>query len=451
MGNQIYGDILIRNIDASYLYWKIKDDAAIKEYEQKKKEIVRDGSKEENKTIEEEVEKMANQIFSFKPEITLPKKDTRYMYSGTLTDSLMTRHLREVVKDTDDAIRMDSKAPGTVYTDVIINLKFKSDVIIKTDENKKKYNNRTGIIEETEEKKNKCLLSAEKLRKLAYRDGITINGVHYVNFQRTSSKARTGNCLFIDDKYFDAMEKWQTMEIPFREIFAKDDKIDIVSTRSYESLTSSSIIGTIDIDPYSILLIDEADGTETMPCNVVTLNPDTKRLQVAKQDYEKHIDLWDGQSLADESIFESGTYVDRRDGQEHSYRDKGFLLLRNHFFKSAIFNTRLQSYYKEVFVGIENPIIKDRFGNEFNPFDVKLVTTKNSVKILKFSHVVARYMVNDSKKDKLKELESEIEKFENKRSEINNRASVAKRNLTIVQKKDGVTSDQLKAAQQKEK
>ena len=36
MGNQIYGDILIRNIDASYLYWKIKDDAAIKEYEQKK-------------------------------------------------------------------------------------------------------------------------------------------------------------------------------------------------------------------------------------------------------------------------------------------------------------------------------------------------------------------------------------------------------------------------------
>ena len=72
------------------------------------------------------------------------------MYSGTLTDSLMTRHLREVVKDTDDAIRMDSRAPGTVYTDVIINLKFKSDVIIKTDENKKKYNNRTGIIEETE-------------------------------------------------------------------------------------------------------------------------------------------------------------------------------------------------------------------------------------------------------------------------------------------------------------
>ena len=232
MENQIYGDILIRNIDASYLYWKIKDDAAIREYEQKKKEVVRDGSKEENKIIEAEVEKLANQIFSFKPEITWPRKDTRYLYSGTLTDSLMMRHLREVVKDTDDTIRMDSTEPGTAYTDVIINLKFKSYVIIQTDENKKKYNNETGIIEETEEKKNKCLLSAEKLRKLAYRDGITINGVHYVNFQRTSSKARTGNCLFIDDRYFDAIEKWQTMEIPFREIFAKDDKIDIVSTRS---------------------------------------------------------------------------------------------------------------------------------------------------------------------------------------------------------------------------
>lgn len=449
MENQIYGDILIRNIDASYLYWKIKDDAAIREYEREKKKLSAMGSKEENKAIEEKVEKLANQIFSFKPEITLPRKDTRYMYSGTLTDSLMTRHLREVVKDTDDTIRMDSTAPGTAYTDVIINLKFKSDVIIQTDENKKKYNNETGIIEETEEKKNKCLLSAEKLRKLAYRDGITINGVHYVNFQRTSSKARTGNCLFIDDKYFDAMEKWQTMDIPFREIFEKDDKIDIVSTRSYESLTSSSIIGTIDIDPYSILLIDEADGTATMPCNVVTLNPDTKRLQVAKQDYEKHIDLWDGQSLADESIFENGTYVDRKDGQEHSYKDKGFLLLRNHFFKSAIFNARLQAYYKEVFTGIENPIVKNRFENEFNPFAVKLVTTKNSVKILKFAHVVAKYMVDDSKKDKLKELESELEKFENECSEIKNRVSVAKRNLTILQKKDEVTLDQLRDTQQK--
>lgn len=39
------------------------------------------------------------------------------------------------------------------------------------------------------------------------------------------------------------------------------EKIDIVSTRSYESLTSSSIIGTLDIDPNSILLIDEVDGT----------------------------------------------------------------------------------------------------------------------------------------------------------------------------------------------
>lgn len=421
-----YNDMLIRNFDASYLYWQIKDDALISEYLDAKKQLKETDAPE----LKQKVESLHNQIWSFRKDITLPKKDTRYLYSGTITDSLMSRHLRRLVKDSSDAIRTVS---GVDYTDVIINIKFKSDVYIKTDENKNIYNKETGLVEQLDEKKSKRLITKTELRKMAYADGVTINGIHYVNFQRTSSKARTGNCLFIDEKYFAEMEKWQTLGIPFREKFAKDEKIDIVSTRSYESLTSSSIIGTLDIDPNSILLIDEVDGTHTMPCNVVTLDAATKRLQVTKQDYEKHIDLWDGQSLADESIFNTGKYTDR-DGEEHSYKDKGFLLLRNHFFKSAIFNTKLQEYYHEKFAGVDDPVIYDRFGNAFDPYKVRIVTTKNSVKILKFADVIVEHMVSEDKKDRLRELEADprLQELKDECEKINNKARAAKRKHTIL-------------------
>lgn len=448
MNNLIENDILIRNIDASYLYWKIKDDEAIAEYESKKKEL----SSTDNQAIQDRVQELSKQIFGFGTDIKLPEKDNRYLYSGTLTDSLMTRKLRQVVNGKDGAIRSvktDSTASGTDYTDIIINLKFKSDVMIQTDEQKQAYNQETGEIEKLDAKKSKRLINKKKLRQMAYRDGVTINGVHYVNLQRTSSKARTGNDLFIDENYFADMEEWQTMGIPFREIFKEDDKVDIVSTRSYEALTSSSIIGTLDIDPYSILLIDEADGTYTMPCNVVTLNEETKRLQVTKQDYEKHIDLWDGQSLADESIFNTGKYLNRKDGKEHTYEGKGFLLLRNHFFKSAIFNTKLQEYYSEKFKGVDDPVVKDRFGEKFNPQDVKLVTTKNSVKILKFADIIATYMVADDEKEKLKELESERQVFIDECSKIRNRVSTAKRKLTILTKDKNAAVDDIQVAQNK--
>lgn len=359
----------------------------------------------------------------------------------------MSRHLRELVKDSSDAIRTVS---GVDYTDVIINIKFKSDVYVKTDENKNIYNKDTGLVEQLDEKKSKRLITKTELRKMAYAGGVTINGIHYVNFQRTSSKARTGNCLFIDEKYSAEMEKWQTLGIPFREKFAKDEKIDIVSTRSYESLTSSSIIGTLDIDPNSILLIDEADGTHTMPCNVVTLDAVTKRLKVTEQDYEKHIDLWDGQSLADESIFNTGKYIDRN-GDEHTYKDKGFLLLRNHFFKSAIFNTKLQEYYREKFAGVDKPVIYDRFGNAFDPYEVKIVTTKNSVKILKFADVIVEHMVLEDKKDRLRELEADphLQELKEECTRINNRATAAKRKHTILSNK-GASSEEIAEAKLEE-
>ena len=232
----------------------------------------------------------------------------------------MSRKLRQVAKD-----RGDEKAIRDIgdsqYTDLIINLKFKNDIRIPDDTPRETIDKDTREIKEDTKKRMKRFITRKKLREMAYRDGITINGIHYVNFQRSSSKARTGNVLFIDDRYFDEMEQWQNMDIPFRHIVRSEDRknpnpfeeTDLVSTRSYSSLTSSAIIGTLNIDPYSILLIDDVAGKGEMECNVVrNVSEDGKfHLVAEKENYEQSTDLWDGQSLLDESVFAS-------------YKNKGF-------------------------------------------------------------------------------------------------------------------------------
>ena len=431
--------ILIRNMDASFLYWKIKDDKKIQKYETIRKELVEAEKDKGNKSITElnqQLESLSHEIFSFKgKDIPLDWKDNRYRYTGTLADSLMSRKLRQVAKDRGDenAIRAIGDAQ---YTDLIINLKFKNDIRIPDNTPRKTIDRETEEVKDDTKKRMKRFITRKELRKMAYRDGITINGVHYVNFQRSSSKARTGNVLFINEDYFEVMEQWQNMDIPFRQIVRSEDRknpnpfeeTDLVSTRSYSSLTSSAIIGTLNIDPYSILLIDDVSGTGEMECNVVrSVSEDGKsHLIVEKEEYRQTTDLWDGQSLLDESVFATT-----------DYKDKGFLLLRNHFFKSAAFNTKLQDYFREIFRDCDESerVIKDRFGNEFRLKDVSMVTTKNSCKIFKFADIVCKYMVADEIKSELIKLEDALKELHDKEYQYKQAVTNAKRNLTNIEKK----------------
>lgn len=434
--------ILIRNMDASFLYWQIKNDKKIQEYEEKRKKLAEAKKNKDDKSIKKlnkELEPLSHEVFSFKDKdgknknIKLDWKDNRYRYTGTLADSLMSRKLRQVAKD-----RGDEKAIRDIgdsqYTDLIINLKFKNDIRIPDDTPRETIDKDTREIKEDTKKRMKRFITRKKLREMAYRDGITINGIHYVNFQRSSSKARTGNVLFIDDRYFDEMEQWQNMDIPFRHIVRSEDRknpnpfeeTDLVSTRSYSSLTSSAIIGTLNIDPYSILLIDDVAGKGEMECNVVrNVSEDGKsHLVIEEENYEQSTDLWDGQSLLDESVFAT------------SYKNKGFLLLRNHFLKSAAFNTKLQDYFREHFSDCDESekIVKDRFGNEFLAKDILMVTTKNSCKIFKFADIVCEYMILNDEKAKLRELEKNLKDLIDKQRKYKQAVINAKRNLTVKEK-----------------
>lgn len=439
---EFYNEMLIRNVECGLLYFQIKDDEAIQEYENLKKEkstIEKSDNPDHERLVEvqNKIEELNKEIFSFEKPIKFPEKNNRFYYSGTIADSLMGRKLRQVAKEKneDKAIR---NIGDSDYTDLIINIKFKQDIMIP-DGQKKAYNPETKQIEETEAKKMKRLISKKKLRQMAYRDGVTINGVRYVNFQRTSSKARVGNCLFIREDYFEEMDGWQNLGIPFNEL----EEADIVSIRSSQSLIASFIIGELDIDPYSILLIDDVSGQATMDCNVVELdgNIDGKDtgLKVAKKPYTQKTDLWDGQSLLDFSVFKSGKYVEKnKDGEivEHSYEPYGFMLLRNHFFKSAAFNTNLQEYYKERFKDVEKPVIYDAFDNEFDPKKILMVTTRNSVKIFKFAKIICEYMIDDGKKKYLNELEDLLDgKYEEMRK-AKKEVTTAKRKLTMLRNYD---------------
>lgn len=446
-------EMLIRNVDCGLLYFQIKDDKVIKEYEDLKKEksaIENDDSPDDKRLVEvqKRIEELSKEIFSMKKPVTFSDKDNRFYYSGTISDSLMGRKLRQVARSREEYEKVIREANGVDYTDLIINLKFKQDIMIPDDTPKKGYDPKTDAIVDVEGKKSKRLISKKKLRRMAYKEGVTINGVHYVNYQRTSSKARIGNDLFIREDYFEEMDEWQNLGIPFRKMVKSQDKenpnpfeeADIVSVRSYQSLIASSIMGELDIDPYSILLIDDVSGQATMDCNVIkpfpTKNGKGTELRVVREPYTQKTDLWDGQSLLDSSVFKKGMYATRdKDGnikRDNSYENYGFILLRNHFFKTAVFNTNLQEYYKERFKGVENPIINDTFGNPFNTENVLMVTTRNSVKIFKFADIICEYMIADDKKIYLSELEKPlIEKNEGLRK-AKQAVTIAKRKLTML-------------------
>lgn len=458
---EIYNEMLIRNVDCGVLYFQIKDDEVIKEYEELKKEkaVIENGDSPDDKRLAEvqkRIEELSKEIFSMKKKINLSDKNNRFYYSGTIADSLMGRKLRQVAKDREEYDKVIKTVGDSDYTDLIINLKFKQDIMIPDDSPVKVYDPETKSIVETDRKKMKRLISKKKLRRMAYKDGVTINGVHYVNYQRTSSKARMGNCLFIREDYFAVMDEWQNLGIPFSEL----KETDIVSIRSYQSLIASSIIGELEIDPYSILLINDVAGQATMDCNVIkpfpSENGKSTELKVLKEPYTQKTDLWDGQALLDFSVFQNGKYVVKdKDGNktEHSYEKYGFMLLRNHFFKTAAFNTNLQEYYKERFKDIENPILTDMFGNEFQTKSIKMVTTPNSIKIFKFSDIVCEYMISEDKKKHLRELEAPlIEKHEELRK-AKQAVITAKRKLTILLNydpekwKEPPTEDDIETAQ----
>lgn len=203
-----------------------------------------------------------------------------------------------------------------------------------------------------------------QLRHELYKDGFLCDGTHYVRFKRSSGSSRVGKCLFIDEKLYPMMHRWEKCGLDIK----NGQDIDLAAFEAYISLTTSSIIDTITIRPENILLIDDYTSVFNDEVIETRLNEQNK-LETKECKAKIANSIWDGQSLMDVSLFEN-------------YKDKGMLLLRNQFFKSCCFNTNIQQWFKDHNITSIHQLNGITKATDIK--DILLITTPNSIKYLKF-------------------------------------------------------------------
>lgn len=210
----------------------------------------------------------------------------------------------------------------------------------------------------------KNLLSVAELRQDLYENGFWCDGIKYVRFKRSAGSSRVGKCLFIDEKLYPQMHKWECCGIKVKE----GQDIDLAGFEAYIALTLSSIIDTIEIEPENILLVDDFDSTfrDTV---VVTRVDENNHLVSRQEDLDVTNCIWDGQSLIDKSLM-------------GAYSSYGMVLLRNRFFKSCCFNTNIQWFFANNGITDVSQLNGRTVAKDIR--DIKLITTPSSIKYLKF-------------------------------------------------------------------
>ncbi|MCR4662202.1 MAG: hypothetical protein K5765_09445, partial [Clostridia bacterium] len=268
------------------------------------------------------------------------KKDDKYYdyFNNVFEDSLELRQLEKIyIKYRRKKFYFDDEY-NNKYTTAIINVKF--EYITKT----------KGL---------------KELRDYFYNNGFNCNGVHYVRYKRSSGSSREGKCLFVDEKLYKPMTKWGECGI-------KEPSDSFASWESYKALSLSSIIGTIKIPLNGILFIKDYKSIFNDDVIEVMFNKDSEKIESRKNNIEISNNIWDGESLLDESLFTG------------EYENKHMLLLRNKFFKSCAFKTKLQKWFKDKKIDIEQ---LKKLGFVTSASDISqivMVTTESSMKFLKF-------------------------------------------------------------------
>lgn len=209
-------------------------------------------------------------------------------------------------------------------------------------------------------------MSTKEIREELYKNGFKLDGKEYVRFKRSSGASRVGKCLFIRKDLYKKMMDWSYMGLKY----GKNDVMDLASMEAYISLTTSSIIDTIDIDPKSILVIEDYNSVFEDEVMATEWCEEEERLKTSKKKTKVSNSIWDGQSLLDSSVF------------EEKYKDKGFLLLRNRFFKSACFNTNIQQFFRDNNITDISQLKGFTLAEDVK--DIKMITTPSSIKYLKF-------------------------------------------------------------------
>ena len=210
------------------------------------------------------------------------------------------------------------------------------------------------------------LFTVSDLRKDLYSNGFILDGCRYVRFKRSSGSSRVGKCLFIDERLYPAMHRFEMCGVKVK----RGEQIDLAALEAYIALTLSSIIDTVEIPPESILVVDDYDSI--FKDTVIATKAVNGKLQTDEEEVTIKNSIWDGQSLIDISLM----------GEYSCY---GMILLRSHFFKSCAFNTNIQQFFADN--GITDVKQLNGFTMAKDISQVKFITTPNSIKYTKFGTI----------------------------------------------------------------
>lgn len=236
-------------------------------------------------------------------------------------------------------------------------------------------------------------ISKEKLREKYYQDDVSIvyhtknkdgsikssQTIQYRMLYRTSAKAKLGEVIFINVKLYEKAYDWLTMGLGNK---MPHDNAKIVELSAYAPLTTSTIVGTLNIPVEDILILKDQDSFFKTMVNVVKAEKyavnlsdvEKKRCVVSQEEREVKNTLWDGLGIFESNILPSWV--------------NGMALIRNHFFKMCGFRGRIQKFFVDWCYENGHDYytyqIPDMFGNMHYLKDIKVITTDNSIKWKKF-------------------------------------------------------------------
>ena len=225
-------------------------------------------------------------------------------------------------------------------------------------------------------------VSYDKIREKLYKDGFTITRKDskkdeiiedkYVVYKRSSSKSRTGQCLFIKENLYANMIKWSRLGIDFSGVM-----LDYTSLLPYESLVGSALEDTITIDTDNILIISDVDSIFNIDCNVIRKG-DKGLLDSFEEPYDIKNSLFDGESLLESTYYQEG---------------QSMILLRNHMFKSASFACNINQFLIDNCpedINFNEWEINNMFGEPILAKNIHMICTPSSLKALKYYKFVGQ-------------------------------------------------------------
>jgi hypothetical protein len=299
-------------------------------------------------------------------------------FNKTMTNDVINVKFKQKIKSNKEIIKILNKkiADGTIESDKIKLKEHIKELEAKIDWVEIK-------IDDIEDKSTKEVIT-KGLRTKLYEEGFTITEIDketaevietkYVVFARSSAKSRTGQVLYIKESLRNAMIKHMRLGMNLEG--ATD--VDFPALLSYESLIGSALEDLIEIPVDNILIVSDIKSIFEIDCNVVAKNADGLLESKLVEDYNMESDIFDGEGLLDSQFF-----VGDRE-------KKGFILGRQHMFKSALYNCRvqlfLQNYAKKKGIDFDTWELKNTFGETMLAKNVLCIITPNSLKALKFSN-----------------------------------------------------------------